>query len=101
VERSTRLSILEHALADVVERLRELPPSRDAESLQQLARHYEGELSQWAESPPDEAKRSSLLKAVLDLNVEVIRAGGGSARGLDGDDGDGDGDGDDDYPKPV
>jgi hypothetical protein len=98
VERSTRLSILEHALADVVERLRELPPSRDAESLHQLARHYEGELSRWVDDPPDEEKRSSLLKAVLDLNVEVMRAGGSSSRAGSEDSDD---DGEEAYPRPL
>jgi len=76
VEQSTRLSILEHALADVVERLGELPPSKDADSLRALAAQYETEMGRWEQNPPDEDRRQALLRSVLDLNVDVIRAGG-------------------------
>jgi hypothetical protein len=75
MERSTRLSILEHALSDVVERLAEMPPTRDTDAMRELAARYEKELERWRESPPDETSRSTLLKSVLDLDVQVIRAG--------------------------
>lgn len=103
MERSTRLSILEHALTDVVERLGELPQSDEAAALRARARLYETEVALWEESPPEEETRVALLKCVLDLNVEVIRLGGSSSppasfdRANAGDDGDGD----DEYPKPV
>ena len=98
VERSIRLSILEHAFADVAERLRELPPSRDAEALRSLARQYESELSLWKEHPPEESKRVALLKHVLDLNVQIIRAGGPPSTSIDEEAA---GDSDDDFPKFV
>jgi hypothetical protein len=97
VERSTRLSILEHALTDVVERLQELAPSTDTEALRALARQYETEMAIWEEHPPDEATRVALLKRVLDLNVEVIRAGGPEPK-VDADDAE---DPDDDYPQGM
>lgn len=73
---STRLSILEHALAEIVERLEGMPPTRDTEALRVLARQYESEVVSWQREAPDEATRSKLLKRVLDLNVLVIRTNG-------------------------
>jgi hypothetical protein len=78
VERSTRFSIVEHALGDVAERLRELVPGEETQ-------------------PPDEPTRVALLKRVLDLNIEIMRAGGDrpttDATELGPDD--------DDYPKSL
>jgi hypothetical protein len=92
VERSTRLSIVEHALADVRERLDELPPSADP--LRMVAMRYAEQIAGWEANPPAEADRVALLKRVLDLNVEVIRAGAPpSMRPPE--------DVDDDYPKPI
>lgn len=95
MEQSTRLSILEHALADVVERLDELPRSKDAEALRTLARRYETELERWEREPPDEDTRRALLKDVLDLEVEVIRAGGRVKAPDESDDAD------DAFPRPI
>lgn len=95
MERSTRLSILEHALADVVDRLAELPVTQDISKLRELARQYEVEVDLWREHPPDEGQRNALLKRVLDLNVEVIRAGAPASRPF-GEDPD-----DEDFPKKV
>ena len=75
VEQTTRFSIVEHALADVVERLNELPPTQDASRLRELAREYETQVHRWREQSPAEEQRVTLLKNVLDLSVEVIRAG--------------------------
>ena len=100
MEQSTRLSILEHALADVVERLEELPATRDADSLRALASQYVTEMARWEQHPPEEARRQALLKHVLDLNVDVIRAGArpssGTAAAAEAT-----GDSDDEYPKAV
>ncbi len=96
MERSTRLSIVEHALADVCERLAELPATGDADKLRALAQQYEAEVALWEENPPAEERRAELLKSVLDLNVEVIRTGGrASSRPRN------DSDGDEDFPKPL
>jgi hypothetical protein len=96
VEPSTRFSILEHALADVVERLAELAPGPQTELLRARAGQLETELVLWERSPPDEPTRVALMTRVLDLNVEVIRAGGPpSTSTIEA------ADSDDDYPKKL
>jgi hypothetical protein len=96
VELSTRFSILEHALADVFERLAELAPGPERELLRARAAQLEAELELWERRPPDEPTRVALLTRVLDLNVEVIRAGAppskSSVEAAESDD---------DYPKKV
>lgn len=76
MERTIRLSIVEQALADVVERLSDLPPSRDADDLRKLAKEYETQMAGGGYEQLDEQQRAAFLKGVLDLNVEVMRAGG-------------------------
>jgi hypothetical protein len=100
VERSTRLSILEHALADVAERLEELPPSQDADALRALARQYETERALWEEHPPDEETRAAVLESVLELSVRVIKAPGATPRPPPEQDPDED-PGEDDFPKVL
>lgn len=73
---STRLSILEHALGDVLERLRELPSTTELDALRRRAKQYERAMDEWRAHPPDEEQRAALLKSVLDLNVEVMRIAG-------------------------
>lgn len=74
---STRLSIVHHALAEIRERLADLPPSRETEAYQAIARRYAGEAARWEHTPPDEATRAALLRRIIDLDVQVIRACGG------------------------
>jgi hypothetical protein len=76
-ERSTRYSIVEHALGDDVERLRELEPSEQTDDLRAQAHQREAAVALWETIPPDEPTRVALLKRVLDLNIDIIRAGGG------------------------
>ena len=76
-ERSTRFSIVEHALGDVVERLRELEPSDETDDLRAQAHQLEAAVLLWETNPPDEPTRVALLKRVLDLNIDIMRAGGG------------------------
>ena len=97
VERSTRFSIVEHALADVDERLEELAPGPETERLRALARALGVETALWEAHPPDEPTRVALLTRVLDLNIEIIRAGGGAPSvELSEDDFE-----EDDYPKSL
>jgi len=72
---STRLNIVEKSLADTLERLRELPPGPRVRELRAKAEGFERALKAWAARPPTEIQRSTLLKLVLDLNVEVMTAG--------------------------
>lgn len=84
-------------MADVEERLEELPPTGDADSLRALARQYATEMERWEKHPPDESRRVALLKSVLDLNVDVIRAGSQTSKAAD----EAEPDAEDEYPKSL
>jgi hypothetical protein len=76
---STRLAIVEKCLADTIERLRELPPGPRVRELRAKAEGFERALHAWSVRPPTEEQRATLLKLVLELNVETMavgRAGG-------------------------
>jgi hypothetical protein len=72
---STRLAIVERSLADTVERLSELPPGPRVRELRAKAEGFGRALRGWAVRPPTEEQRSTLLKLVLELNVEVMTLG--------------------------
>lgn len=76
---STRLSILEHALGDLTERLRELPVNTETDALYARARLAERQLDHWRARPPTEEARAALFKSVIDLNLEVMRVSRRSA----------------------
>lgn len=69
---STRLAIVDKSLHDTVERLNELPPGPRVRELRNKAEGFERALRAWSVRPPTEEQRSTLLKLVLDLNVEVM-----------------------------
>jgi hypothetical protein len=72
---STRLAIVEQALVDTVERLRDIAPSPRVRELRAKAEGYERALRAWVSRPPTEEQRHALLRLVLELNVEVIALG--------------------------
>lgn len=72
---STRLAIVEHAIADTVERLSELPAGPRVRELRARAEGFERALRTWASLPPTEEQRSALLKLVLELNLEAMALG--------------------------
>jgi hypothetical protein len=72
---STRLAIVDQALVDTLERLREIPPSPRVRELRSKAEGYERALRAWVTRPPTEEQRAALLKLVLELNLEVIALG--------------------------
>jgi hypothetical protein len=72
---STRLAIVEKSLADTVERLRELPAGPRVRELRAKAEGFERALHAWSIRPPTEEQRATLLKLVLDLNVEAMALG--------------------------
>jgi hypothetical protein len=78
--RSTRLAIVEQSLVDTVERLRELPAGPRVRELRAKAEGYERALRAWIVRPPTEEQRATLLKLVLELNVEVMTLGRGSKK---------------------
>lgn len=75
------MSIVEQALADVTERLRERPATRETATLTALVKRYQAEYDAWAVEPPDEAHRAALVKSVLELNVLVMRGSARAERG--------------------
>jgi hypothetical protein len=73
--RSTRLAIVEQSLVDTIERLRDLPAGPRVREMRAKAEGYERALRVWSTRPPTEEQRATLLKLVLELNVEVIALG--------------------------
>jgi hypothetical protein len=80
---STRLAIVEKSLTDTIERLRELAPSPRTRELRAKAEGFERALRAWTVRPPTEEQRATLLKLVLELNMEVMKVGrsGSQTRG--------------------
>jgi hypothetical protein len=72
---STRIAIVRQALDDILERLEEMPSSSPVLSLREKARAYDLIVRGWDARPPTEEARASMLKSVLELNVDVIEAG--------------------------
>ncbi|HEX4445366.1 MAG TPA: hypothetical protein VH044_01465 [Polyangiaceae bacterium] len=73
--RSTRLAIVEQAIIDTLERLRDLPAGPRVREIRAKAEVYERALRAWTTRPPTEEARAALLKLVLELNVEAIALG--------------------------
>jgi len=72
---STRLAIVRQALDDILERLEEMPGTPQVVGLRDKARSHDRVVRGWDARPPSEESRATMLKAVLELNVEVIEAG--------------------------
>jgi len=72
---STRLAIVEQSLGDTLQRLGELPPGPRVRELRARAEGFERALRTWRMRPPTEEQRATLLRLVLDLNVEAIALG--------------------------
>ena len=72
---STRIAIVEQSLTDSLERLRDLKASPRIRELRAKAEGYERALGGWKTRAPSEEQRGTLLKLVLELNVEVMAAG--------------------------
>jgi hypothetical protein len=72
---STRIAIVEQSLLDTIERLRDLKASPRVRELRAKAEGYERALRGWSSLPPTEEQRATLLKLVLELNVDVMTTG--------------------------
>jgi len=84
--KSTRLSIVEQAVADILERLADMKPEEAASTvkireLRTKALAYERTVKGWLAHPPSEAQRSAMLKLVLELNMQVMAFARGPAPG--------------------
>ena len=71
--KSTRLAIVEQSLIDILERLDELQTTPQVRELRAKARGYERAVMAWKARPPTNDQRTTMLKLVLDLNVEVMQ----------------------------
>ncbi len=72
---SIRLDIVRTALADIVERLAEMPADADVRELRMQAASFSRVVREWDARPPDEEQRAEMTKSVIDLNVKVIALG--------------------------
>jgi hypothetical protein len=74
--KSTRLSIVEQSLTDILERLADLHPTEATvmklRELRTKAFAYERTVKTWVANAPSEAQRQAMLKLVLELNVQVM-----------------------------
>ena len=74
MSKSTRISIVERALLEALERIGDLDPSPETSALRAKALTCERTVRGWSQTPPTEEQRAAMLKAVLELNVEVMQA---------------------------
>lgn len=72
---STRFSIVAYSLQDSLERLRDMPTTAKVRELRAKAESYERAVRTWTFRPPSEEQRASMVKLVLELNVEVMGLG--------------------------
>lgn len=72
---SIRLDIVRTALADIVERLAELPASAEVRELRMQAASFSRVVREWDAIPPTEDQRAEMTKSVIELNVKVISLG--------------------------
>jgi hypothetical protein len=72
---STRLNIVEQSLDDTIQRLRDLPPCPIVRELRAKADGYARALHTWTVKPPTQEQRATLLRLVLDLNVQAMAVG--------------------------
>ncbi len=70
---STRLAIIQHALDDAEARLAEVPTSAATRAIRVRLQGYRRALDRWQTTPPAETQREALLKAVLEMELEVMK----------------------------
>ncbi len=76
---SIRLDIVRTALADIVERLAEMPANAEVRELRMQAASFSRVVREWDARAPSEEQRAEVMKSVIDLNVKVIALGRTSA----------------------
>jgi len=72
--RSTRISIVEKSLQDILERILELPHGPIAQDLHRKARTVAFSVAKWSTTAPTQEDRERALGEVLTLNIEVMNA---------------------------
>ena len=71
---STRLAIVEQALADTLDRLDELPADARTRALRAQATALQRVVQTWPHQPPSDTQRSAMVDLVLQLNIAVMKA---------------------------
>jgi hypothetical protein len=72
---SIRFDIVRTALADIVERLAEMPLTAEVRELRMQAASFSRVIREWDTQPPSEAQREEVTRSVIDLDVKVIALG--------------------------
>ena len=72
---STRLDIVKKSLDDCMERLKDLETTPRVRELRTKAISYDRAVQAWAFRPPSEEQRATMVRLVLDLNMEVMALG--------------------------
>jgi hypothetical protein len=72
---SIRFDIVRTALADIIERLAEMPVNAEVRELRIQAATFSRVVREWDALPPTEAQRVEVTNSVIDLNVKVIALG--------------------------
>jgi hypothetical protein len=72
---SIRFDIVRTALADIIERLAEMPVNAEVRELRIQAATFSRVVREWDALPPTEAQRVEVTNGVIDLNVKVIALG--------------------------
>lgn len=78
--RSTRISIVEKSLQDIMERILELPRGPTAVELHRKAHEIALSVATWQRVAPSREDRQAALGRVLALNIEVINARNSAGR---------------------
>jgi hypothetical protein len=73
--KSTRMSIVEQSLADMLDRLDSMEASPRVRELRSKARAFDRAVRGWATQPPSEEQRAAMVKCVIELHVEVMELG--------------------------
>ncbi len=78
---SIRFDIVRTALADIVERLAEMPVNAEVRELRIQAASFSRIVREWDSRPPSEEQRAAVTNNVIELNVKVIALGRDSPTG--------------------
>jgi hypothetical protein len=72
---SIRFDIVRTALADIVERLAEMPLTPEVRELRIQAASFSRVVREWDTMPPSEQQRAQVMSSIIDLDVKVIALG--------------------------
>lgn len=71
---SRRRSVVQSAIDSIARRIAAMPPSPEVEALHARAEACRQEAEAWTSSQPAAREKELLMKRLLDLHIEVLRA---------------------------